>query len=116
MGPHSRGPHSRNPPLKGAQTQRVEALFVWGIPCWSLLLHGALHLCGPPFSGGPGQLPFSPMPKSSPDRAIYKKKQRKKMFSLIFYLFFSPLLRTSVTAKSMGGLFFDQRLDIGAIN
>jgi hypothetical protein len=32
------------------------------------------------------------------------------------FFFFAPMLRTSGTAKSMSGLFFDQRLDNGPIN
>jgi hypothetical protein len=56
IGSHSRGPHSRKPPLKGAHTQRIEALlsgdpllesvFAWGSSfVGAHLLVGALGRC-----------------------------------------------------------------------
>jgi hypothetical protein len=69
MGCHSRGPHSRKPPLNRAHTQRVEALLSWGSLVGVCLCTGPFISGGPPFCGGPGQLPLSPMPKSGPEES-----------------------------------------------
>jgi hypothetical protein len=50
------------------------------------------------------------------NRAPYKEGKEKKYFHSFFLFFFATMLRTSETAKSMCGLFFDQRPDNGAIN
>jgi hypothetical protein len=65
--PYSMGPHSRGPPLKGALTQRVEALLSGGSLVGVCFCAEPFICGGPPFRGGPGQLPLSPMTKSVPD-------------------------------------------------